>query len=168
MLGSEIAETFTKVSVMMGDGLKVEGVKNQITQVFINLIHNSIQAMEKADFDRRNEIEIRGVIDEGQVILMVRDNGPGISEKIRKEIFDPFFTTKEAGEGTGLGLSICFRIIEAHRGSLAVNSVEGDFTEFLISLPLTPVFKNRAEHQLPSASKRIVQPVKQRNEQAVS
>ncbi len=168
MLGSEIAETFTKVSVMMGDGLKVEGVKNQIIQVFINLIHNSIQAMEKADFDRRNEIEIRGVIDEGQVILMVRDNGPGISEKIRKEIFDPFFTTKEAGEGTGLGLSICFRIIEAHRGSLAVNSVEGDFTEFLISLPLTPVFKNRAEHQLPSASKRIVQPVKQRNEQAVS
>lgn len=168
MLGAEIAETSTKVSVLMEDNLKVEGVKNQITQVCINLIHNSIQAMMKADLDGKSEIEIRGVIDGGQVILLVRDNGPGISEKNRKEVFDPFFTTKEAGEGTGLGLSICFRIIEAHRGTLEVNSKLGEFTEFIISLPSTPIFKNRSEHQLPAAAKRIYTPEKQINEQAVS
>lgn len=168
MLGAEIAESSTKVKVMMEDDLKVEGVKNQITQVCINLIHNSVQAMEKAALERQNEIEIRGFVDEGQVILIVRDNGPGISEKIRKVIFDPFFTTKEAGEGTGLGLSICFRILEAHRGTLAVHSDIGEFTEFIISLPLTSHSKSRSEHQLPATAINFINKAKQPHGQAVS
>ncbi len=168
MLGTEIADTSTKVTVIMEDQLRVEGVKNQITQVCINLIHNSIQAMVNAGLDRGNEIEIRGVHDEGQVILMVRDNGPGISEKIRTEIFDPFFTTKEAGEGTGLGLSICFRIIEAHRGTMMVSSSVGDFTEFTISLPAAPVLKHRAEHHLPAVAKSITKRSQEKHEKAVS
>ncbi|MDF1740706.1 MAG: ATP-binding protein [Verrucomicrobiales bacterium] len=168
MLGAEIAETSTKVKVIMEDELRVEGVKNQITQVCINLIHNSIQAMVKAERQGQNEIEIRGLVDEGQVMLLVRDNGPGISEKIRKEIFDPFFTTKEAGEGTGLGLSICFRIIEAHRGTMAVNSEVGEFTEFIITFPMNPVSRKRADHHLPAVANTLTNRSPQIHEKAVS
>ena len=70
--------------------------------------------------------------------IRIRDNGPGIPEKIRKQIFNPFFTTKPTGQGnTGLGLSISFDIItKVHRGEITVESEAGKFTEFIIKLPI--------------------------------
>ena len=68
--------------------------------------------------------------------LEVADCGPGVPEQDRERIFDPFFTTKPTGEGTGLGLSISYDIIKAHQGQLTVDSKEGEFTEFVISLPV--------------------------------
>jgi signal transduction histidine kinase len=63
-------------------------------------------------------------------------NGLGIPADVRDQIFDPFFTTKPAGEGTGLGLSISYDIIvQGHQGNIAVNTKEGEFTEFIITLP---------------------------------
>jgi signal transduction histidine kinase len=68
--------------------------------------------------------------------IEVKDNGPGIPEKIREKIFQPFFTTKPAGEGTGLGLSISYDIIKAHGGNIiAENNPEGG-AKFIISLPV--------------------------------
>ena len=68
----------------------------------------------------------------------VRDNGDGISADIRDKLFQPFFTTKPTGEGTGLGLSISYDIVtQQHGGTITVDSVVGDYTEFTISLPRT-------------------------------
>ena len=65
----------------------------------------------------------------------MRDNGDGIPPAVREKIFNPFFTTKPAGEGTGLGLSISYEIVQSNGGTLAVDTVPGSFTEFIITLP---------------------------------
>jgi signal transduction histidine kinase len=70
-----------------------------------------------------------------QVEIRIRDNGNGIPQKVIDKIFQPFFTTKPTGQGTGLGLSISFDIVNAHNGQLQVNSEEGEFTEFIVTLP---------------------------------
>jgi signal transduction histidine kinase len=71
-----------------------------------------------------------------RIELRIKDNGMGIPEKTRDKIFQPFFTTKPAGQGTGLGLSLSYDIVKAHNGSLRVDSVEGNYTEFIVTLPL--------------------------------
>jgi signal transduction histidine kinase len=68
---------------------------------------------------------------------MVRDNGNGIPAEIKNKIFQPFFTTKPTGEGTGLGLSLSYDIItKGHHGTFQVNSREGEFTEFIVTIPV--------------------------------
>ena len=72
-----------------------------------------------------------------KVILTVKDNGNGIPQKVLDKIFQPFFTTKPTGQGTGLGLSLSYDIIKAHGGEIKVNTIEGEFTEFVIQLPIS-------------------------------
>jgi len=135
MLGKEISDTGTDVIVEVAPEVRIEGVKNQISQVFINLIHNAIQAMDKAKTPHPRRIVIAASGGGASPTVIIRDNGPGISDEVRARVFEPFFTTKEVGEGTGLGLSICFRIIEAHRGTIQVHSDGHSFTEFRLTLP---------------------------------
>ncbi len=72
-----------------------------------------------------------------KVIIVVKDNGLGISDEIIEKIYQPFFTTKPSGEGTGLGLSLSYEIINTgHSGQLLVKSKEGDYAEFIIELPV--------------------------------
>ena len=71
-----------------------------------------------------------------KVKIAIRDNGMGISEKYIGKIYQPFFTTKPTGVGTGLGLSLSYEIIKAHEGELIVESIEGEFAEFTIELPV--------------------------------
>jgi two-component system NtrC family sensor kinase len=69
--------------------------------------------------------------------LRVRDNGSGIPKAIKEKIMQPFFTTKPTGEGTGLGLSLRYDIIvKVHAGKIEVNTNEGEFTEFIVTVPL--------------------------------
>ena len=70
-----------------------------------------------------------------KVLISVKDNGPGIPQKVLDKIFQPFFTTKPTGQGTGLGLSLCYDIIKAHGGELKVETKEGEGSEFIIELP---------------------------------
>lgn len=71
------------------------------------------------------------------VVIRIADNGPGITEEVRKRLFDPFFTTKPIGKGTGLGLSISYQIVvEKHRGKLECYSQPGLGAEFAIVIPL--------------------------------
>ena len=72
----------------------------------------------------------------GGALISVRDNGPGIPQKIIDKIFQPFFTTKPTGQGTGLGLSLSYDIVKAHGGELKVETKEGEGSEFIISLPV--------------------------------
>jgi two-component system, NtrC family, sensor kinase len=71
-----------------------------------------------------------------EVLISVRDNGPGIPAQILDKIFQPFFTTKPTGQGTGLGLSLSYDIVKAHGGELKVKTKEGEGSEFVISLPI--------------------------------
>ena len=106
---------------------------NELNQVWTNLIHNAIQAMNGVG---RLTIETASV--EGGVSVRISDTGPGIPDAIRGRIFDPFFTTKDQGEGTGLGLGIAQQIVQRHRGRISVDTEPGR-TSFEIRLPLTPV-----------------------------
>ena len=69
-------------------------------------------------------------------MISVRDNGPGIPQKIMDKIFQPFFTTKPTGKGTGLGLSLAYDIVKSHRGELKVETKEGEGSEFIVHLPV--------------------------------
>ncbi len=104
----------------------------RMQQVLVNLIMNSVQAVEK-----NGEIAITASMDgEGRLVVQVRDNGCGISEDVLPRIFDPFFTTKDGEQGTGLGLSVSMGIVREHGGSLTVSSREGEGSCFTVILPL--------------------------------
>ncbi|HEY9860706.1 MAG TPA: ATP-binding protein, partial [Candidatus Obscuribacterales bacterium] len=74
-----------------------------------------------------------------QILIRIKDNGPGMSESVRGRLFDPFFTTKPVGRGTGLGLSISYQIVvDKHGGVLDCFSEPGQGAEFLIQIPIAP------------------------------
>lgn len=112
----------------------------EIQQVLLNLLRNASQCFvqdEQGVVNKNPLITLSTSRKDDQVVIRIRDNGPGMPEEIRRHIFEPFFTTKEVGKGTGLGLSISYFIItEHHKGKIEVASAEGDGTEFSISLPL--------------------------------
>lgn len=103
---------------------KIYGIRQQIQQVFINLITNACHAMAEVEGPRRLTLAVADNGD-GRVRAEVRDTGTGIPEEIRDEIFEPFFTTKREGEGTGLGLSIVRNIIDKHQAEIRVESEVG-------------------------------------------
>lgn len=103
----------------------------QINQVFMNLLLNAAQAME-----RPGEIYISITAEAEVARISVRDTGTGIAPAHLKKIFDPFFTTKAVGTGTGLGLSLSYSIVQKHQGKLSVSSPPGQGAEFIITLPL--------------------------------
>jgi len=103
---------------------------DELNQVWTNLVHNALQAME---YKGTLEIGIRQ--QNSHIAISVTDSGSGISPEVQAHMFDPFFTTKPAGEGSGLGLSIVQKIIEKHAGDIGVESQPGK-TTFLVKLPL--------------------------------
>ncbi len=103
----------------------------QINQVLLNIIINASQAIEE-----KGQITIKTFTDNEYAVVKITDNGTGMSEENVKKIFDPFFTTKPIGKGTGLGLSIAHGVIEKHRGSIEVQSKEGEGTTFTVKLPV--------------------------------
>ncbi|MDK2408614.1 PhnD/SsuA/transferrin family substrate-binding protein [Aphanizomenon sp. PH219] len=114
----------------------------QLNQVFMNILSNAIDALEKTITHQPNNfiptITIRtNVIDNRWVLIYIADNGLGMGEETKLRVFDPFFTTKPVGQGTGLGLSISYQIVvERHSGKLDFFSEPGKGTEFQIKLPL--------------------------------
>ncbi len=104
----------------------------ELSQVFMNVMINSIQAMGE-----RGEIHITSWQEQGMARVRIRDTGPGIPEKSREHIFEPFYTTKEVGKGTGLGLAISYGIIQAHNGGIEVENTGEGGTSILVGLPLS-------------------------------
>ncbi len=130
---------FKKIKIMR-DYQQLPPVRCQagkIQQVILNLLKNAAQAMTSARTPDP-QIRISLSLADDSARITIADNGPGMSNEIRRRIFEPFFTTKEPGLGTGLGLSISYFIItEDHGGSMQVESQPGEGTRFSISLPLT-------------------------------
>lgn len=115
-----------------GDIPNIRCFPGKLSQVFINLIMNAIQAIEGAGVI---ELTTRYLPDVDSVEIIVSDDGGGISEEIRHRIFDPFFTTKGINKGTGLGLSIVHTIVSEHDGHISCDSTPGLGTKFRIVLP---------------------------------
>lgn len=119
--------------------------RQDLGRVFLNLINNACYSME-LKYHLMEEGYLPQLLlkteNHGESILVtIRDNGVGISTKAKKNIFNPFFTTKPAGSGTGLGLSLSYDIVtNQHHGFISVNSQEGDFAEFKISLPRKAIY----------------------------
>lgn len=98
--------------------------KDQISQVLINLINNSIDALNDHANTNEGEIELSVEKNDRELAIIVKDNGVGIPESLRSKIFEPFFTTKQMGRGTGLGLPVCYGIIKMHKGNIEVFSYD--------------------------------------------
>jgi signal transduction histidine kinase len=103
----------------------------EIKQVFINIINNSLQAMQHGG-ELRIGLRAAG---EGTIVVQISDTGTGIDPEHIPRIFEPFFSTKDNGDGRGLGLSISYRIIQNHGGRIEVESVAGRGTTLRVHLP---------------------------------
>ncbi|NJK38457.1 MAG: hypothetical protein HC920_12290 [Oscillatoriales cyanobacterium SM2_3_0] len=135
---------------------QIECSPGQINQVLINILNNSIDALDQAfshfnaaprvDDPEKESHPISAVptikiwtkvIDPDRIGIWISDNGTGMNLEVRERLFDPFFTTKPVGSGTGLGLSISYEIVvNQHQGTLACNSELGQGTEFMVVLPI--------------------------------
>jgi two-component system, NtrC family, sensor kinase len=120
-----------KVSVNIPAGLAIFADKQRIQQALMNLITNSVQAVQTEGL-----VEI--VADksrDGMITVIISDTGVGINQEDLPKVFDPFFTTKDVGKGTGLGLFITHDIVVRHGGTIKVISTPGKGTAFTVKLP---------------------------------
>ena len=135
MLGHKLKKGNIRVTREYEAGLpRVCARGSELNQVWTNLIDNAIDAVAG-----EGHIGVRTASEDGQVLVEISDDGPGIPEEIRDCIFEPFFTTKDVGKGTGIGLDISHRVVvEELGGEIRVVSRPGD-TRFQVRLPTTPV-----------------------------
>ncbi len=130
-----------------GDIPKVDCYAGQLNQVFMNILSNAIDALEEAIQaenlpDRAPIIQVtttlvKTAMRDRNLQIQITDNGPGMPEHVKPRLFDPFYTTKPIGKGTGMGLSISYQIVtERHSGTLTCESMMGEGTTFLITIPL--------------------------------
>jgi two-component system sensor histidine kinase HupT/HoxJ len=112
--------------------LWIMGSPGQMQQVIINLIQNAADA---TDHQAEPLLEVSAREENGDIIVLFRDNGSGIAAETLDKMFDPFYTTKPVGKGTGLGLSISYGIIERHGGKLSASNLQQGGAEFMLRLP---------------------------------
>ncbi|MCG8442688.1 MAG: ATP-binding protein [Caulobacterales bacterium] len=116
----------------LDEPLMVRGRASQLHQVALNIVQNAFDAMKATTAPR---LEVAGRREAGEIVLVLRDHGPGIADSDLAKIFEPFFTTKEIGEGTGLGLWVSFDIVKAHGGDLRASNHPGGGGVFALHLP---------------------------------
>jgi signal transduction histidine kinase/predicted ATPase len=122
---------------------KIDIIPQDIGRVILNLITNAFYAVDEkkkknpANYEPTVSVSTSRSLSRegrGEVLISVKDNGPGIPQQVLDKIFQPFFTTKPTGEGTGLGLSLAYDIVKAHGGELKVETKEDEGSEFIIQL----------------------------------
>jgi signal transduction histidine kinase len=119
----------------------VNMVPQDVGRVLLNLFNNAFYAVQQkqktAGPDFKPTVEVNTTTKGKTLEIKVKDNGTGIPDDIKEKIMQPFFTTKPTGEGTGLGLSLSYDIIvKGHQGKIDIATKEGEFTEFIIQLPV--------------------------------
>ncbi|MBI5251546.1 MAG: two-component sensor histidine kinase [Desulfomonile tiedjei] len=132
---SEQRARFSNISISTALEENLPSVRvsqSEVQQVLLNLINNSMDAMDS----KGGKIKIRSRLDGDQIVVDVSDTGPGIPKANMERIFEPFFTTKPVGKGTGLGLSICYGIMKKMGGQITISSELGHGTTFHVHFPL--------------------------------
>ena len=121
---------------------KIEVIPQDMGRVLLNLINNAFWAVNERNKKGETGYEPKITVStqltvNSQLLIAIKDNGTGMSEATKAKIFQPFFTTKPTGQGTGLGLSLAYDIVtKGHGGTLEVESVESEWAEFIIKLPM--------------------------------
>ncbi|WKN32646.1 ATP-binding protein [Porifericola rhodea] len=133
LMRAELKKNNIELSIHIAkEGLVLNADRKQLEQILINLISNSIQAMAN---NPAPKLELSAYEEGGQLLIIVKDNGTGISEDKLNQIFIPFFSTK--AQGSGIGLSLSRNMMSQHGGKIQVNSVPGQSTSFSLSFPNT-------------------------------
>jgi len=138
-----VMKNMTKAEVTLNIKLanelpKIDCYPGKLSQVFMNLITNAVQATKLPNRQPKDRIiTIESHQENQEILIRISDNGEGIPQQIHDRIFEPFFTTKDVGEGTGLGLSIVHGIIAEHNGSIEFKNLESGGTCFTIHLPIS-------------------------------
>lgn len=150
LMGEQLRLHDIEIVLDLKPGLpKIFGEPFQLEQVWINLLSNSRDDLDEklirikdgrlaVPEGYRKKLTIATSYDPENKIIQVTftDNGIGVTEAYKKKVFEPFFTTKEVGKGSGLGLSITYGIIESHHGTLGLDSREGEYASFTVTLPV--------------------------------
>jgi signal transduction histidine kinase len=119
------------VEIKVPDDLKVRTVPVQLQQAIMNLILNAREAM----LPKGGKLTIEAQDGVDNIVIRVKDTGCGIEQAEIGKVFDSFFTTKRKSGGNGLGLALCKKVIDAHNGSITVDSLPRQGTTFTITLP---------------------------------
>jgi signal transduction histidine kinase len=134
-LKTNFDESIGNINIIPQDMGRV--ILNLITNAFYVINEKALSAVvtpTAAKYEPTVSVSTKKLGD--KILISVKDNGNGIPQKVLDKIFQPFFTTKPTGQGTGLGLSMSYDIIKAHNGELKVETKEGEFAEFIITLPV--------------------------------
>ncbi len=131
ILGSKLSHGITVRRQYDDDLPMIQAYGSELNQVWTAIIDNAVYALEGD-----GEIVLRASAADGNVVVEIEDDGPGIPKEIQSQVFDSFFTTKPPGAGTGLGLNVSYGIVaEKHNGSLTFESRPGA-TRFIVTLPI--------------------------------
>jgi len=131
LVSKQLQEHGIRVSASFAEDLPlVSASRNQLRQVFLNLIANARDAMPDG-----GALTVRTTSEGGSVQIEITDTGVGIREENLNRIFEAFFTTKDTVKDVGLGLSLCYGFVKEHGGTIRVESRPGEGTTFLITLP---------------------------------
>jgi two-component system, NtrC family, sensor kinase len=128
----------------------IKVIPQDFGRVLLNLINNAFYAVNQRQQQHQQLSKSLKLLEsyqptvtvttqqlDNQILIKIRDNGTGMPESVKAKVFQPFFTTKPTGSGTGLGLSISYDIVtKGHGGRLGIETKEGEFTEFIIHLPI--------------------------------
>ncbi|MGD2100490.1 MAG: PAS domain S-box protein [Desulfobacterales bacterium] len=140
----QLQENDIKIKTEFAPSLpKIKASKNQLRQVFLNLVANARDAMPKG-----GNLNVKTSADSKNIAIELSDTGVGIKEEHIKKIFDSFFTTKDSVKGVGLGLSVCYGFVKDHGGDIQVRSQPGEGTTFTITFPIMQESAAKLEAQL--------------------
>jgi two-component system, cell cycle sensor histidine kinase and response regulator CckA len=132
-IGPELGQR-ARLTTEFGRVPLVAAEEGRLRQVFLNLLLNALEAIQPGAVDA-NQIRVVARLQQGRVVVEVRDSGCGIPPDAMAQIFEPFFTTKEVGVGTGLGLSVCYGIVKSLGGEVQAESQAGKGSVFRVLLP---------------------------------
>ncbi|TLX76487.1 PAS domain S-box protein [Labilibacter sediminis] len=139
ILAHKTKNRITVQKIYFKEALIVQGNEGELHQLFLNLLHNAIQAIPN-----EGTVQVKTTCN-NKVEVEIMDSGEGIDNDVIGRIFEPFFTTKEAGSGVGLGLSIVYNIIKKHKGEVLVDSAKGNGAKFTVIIPINYVVENEKQ-----------------------
>ena len=129
-------EKSIELLLTLDEGLKVYGYQNELFQVILNLVNNSIEAFEDKDEIFNKEIHITSFQEDSNILIIVEDNAGGIPKEHIEKIFDPYFTTKHKKQGVGVSLYMCKEIVyKHHNGDINVTNTKNG-AKFTIIIPI--------------------------------